>query len=173
MSSCMGPLNASLEKWISISWGLLCQRTWGNPRRSLGQRFLQRPFWRTWTRKMLMEKQVASLVMEPKFIRNWRHIWRSWTDQSAMPMENLKERIDCMAAKSVCTRVGLTKLGKTWKKNIPNSISTRRKGKPNPLLWTYATQWQWRWENIACANLSRLTAETLRANKRWRCCERE
>ena len=76
------------------------------------------------------------------------------------------------AAKSVCIRVGSTKLGKT-SKNVPNSIATRKDGAPNPLLWQYATQWQWRWENSACANLSRLTAETLRANMQWKSCARK
>ena len=59
---------------------------------------------------------------------------------------------------------GIDQAWKDLKKNVPNSIATRKDGAPNPLLWQYATQWQWRWENSACANLSRLTAETLRAN---------
>ena len=59
---------------------------------------------------------------------------------------------------------GIDQAWKDLKKNVPNSIATRKDGAPNPLLWQDATQWQWRWENSACANLSRLTAETLRAN---------
>ena len=56
---------------------------------------------------------------------------------------------------------GIDQAWKDLKKNVPASRKDRA---PNPLLWQYATEWQWRWENSACANLSRLTAETLRAN---------
>ena len=41
------------------------------------------------------------------------------------------------------------------------------------LVHLHTYQWQWRWENSACANLSRLTAETLRANMQWKCCARK
>ena len=68
---------------------------------------------------------------------------------------------------------GIDQAWKDLKKKVPNSIATRKDGAPNPLLWQYATQWQWRWENSACANLSRLTAETLRANMQWKSCRRK
>ena len=68
---------------------------------------------------------------------------------------------------------GIDQAWKDLKKNVPNSIATRKDGAPNPLLWQYAAQWQWRWENSTCANLSRLTAETLRANMQWKSCRRK
>ena len=45
--------------------------------------------------------------------------------------------------------------------SLPSAIT------PDAMLWQYATQWQWRWEHHTVANLSRVTAETLRAM--WRC----
>ena len=73
------------------------------------------------------------------------------------------QRTDKLHASKVSVHTGsIDQAWKDLKKNVPNSIATRKDGAPNPLLWQYATQWQWRWENSA--NLSRLTAETLRAN---------
>ena len=45
--------------------------------------------------------------------------------------------------------------------SLPSAIT------PDAIMWQYATQWQWRWEHHTVANLSPVTAETLRAM--WRC----
>ena len=58
---------------------------------------------------------------------------------------------------------GIDQAWKDLKQNIPQSTATRQDGPRNPRLWQYATQWQWRWEHHTVANLSRVTADTLRA----------
>ena len=58
---------------------------------------------------------------------------------------------------------GIDQAWSSLKANIPKSVATRKHGQVNPQLWSYCTQWQWRFENHLHANLSRLTAQTLRS----------
>ena len=68
---------------------------------------------------------------------------------------------------------GIDQAWSSLKANIPKSVSTRKNGQVNSQLWTYCTQWQWRFENHLNANLSRVTAETLRSlwtsSRKMRC----